>query len=612
MTATIEIPLNKLVPFAGNVRKTQNKRFIAELAASIRAHGLQQNLVVRKDGAKYAVVAGGQRLKALMQLAKEGDIKANYRVTCKIADEEIDAAELSLVENVMREDMHPADQFEAFRDLVDKGIPAVDIAARFGKSLDHVNRLLKLARVSRAVLKAYRADALTLQQVMAFTVSDDHAAQDHVLEHLRPNSRDPQTIREALTENEIPASDKRVKFVTLKAYEKAGGTTRADLFSEGDDSIFILDIPLLDRLLTEKLAKVAQSVGKKEGWKWTEAHADFGYQEKAQFQSLRPDLAPLPAKLAKEVEKLTAEAEKLETQWEKAGEDAPYPDRIDEIRERLGEINGDRDDEWKPEKLAIAGTVVTIGSNGKAEILRGFVRPEDMPKKNGKAKAAASGNGAADDDAQTPALSSALVEDLTAQKSAALAAELAARPDIALAAVVHALASPVFLDVPTEKRALQLGAAPQSLHRVEGSKAHQQMEAAREKWRGQLPADADALWTWCLAQKQKMLLDLLAFCAAATVNAVQGKADRPEGDRLRNAQVLASALKLDMKAWFAPDAGNYFNRVAKPQIFEALRQVRNQPPAPAWDKLKKAELAQLAEREIAGKGWLPEVLRPAA
>ena len=80
MTATIEIPLNKLVPFAGNVRKTQNKRFIAELAASIRAHGLQQNLVVRKDGAKYAVVAGGQRLKALMQLAKEGDIKAKRTI----------------------------------------------------------------------------------------------------------------------------------------------------------------------------------------------------------------------------------------------------------------------------------------------------------------------------------------------------------------------------------------------------------------------------------------------------------------------------------------------------------------------------------------------------
>ena len=132
MTTTIEIPLNKLVPFAGNVRKTQNKRFIAELAASIRAHGLQQNLVVRKDGKNFAVVAGGQRLKALMQLAKEGDIKSTYRVPCKIEKGDLDPAELSLAENVMREDMHPADKFEAFRDLVDKGVPTADIAARFG------------------------------------------------------------------------------------------------------------------------------------------------------------------------------------------------------------------------------------------------------------------------------------------------------------------------------------------------------------------------------------------------------------------------------------------------------------------------------------------------
>jgi len=204
------------------------------------------------------------------------------------------------------------------------------------------------------------------------------------------------------------------------------------------------------------------------------------------------------------------------------------------------------------------------------------------------------------------------VEDLTAHKSAALAAELSERPDIALAAVVHALASGVLFDVSMERRALRIDGYTLSLHRVEGSKAFEHMEAARQKWRDRLPGDADALWTWCLEQKQKVLLELLAFCAAATVNAVQGKTDKPEAHRLRNAQALASALKLDMKPWFAPDAANYFSRVSKPQILVALQEARNQPPAPAWDKFKKPELAQLAERELAGKGWLPEVLRPAA
>ncbi len=611
MTTTTEIPLNQLVPFAGNVRKTHNKAFIAELAASIRAHGLQQNLVVRKEGRKFAVVAGGQRLKALLQLAKEGDIKPDYRVPCKIAEGEIDAAELSLAENVMRDDMHPADRFEAFRDLVDKGHSTADIAARFGVSEKHVRQLLKLARVSPAVLKAYRDEKLSLELVMAFAVSDDHAAQEQVLASLRPHQRHPSTIRDALTENEIPATDRRVKFVGLNAYEKAGGAVRHDLFSEGEDSVFILDAALLDRLVTENLDRAAKELAAG-GWKWTEARPEFSYQEQGQFRGIRSEPAPLAPKLAKEVAKLEAEAEKLEQQWQEADEDAEYPDRLDEIRQRLVAINRDRAEVWTPEKLAIAGAVVTIGHDGKPDIMRGLVRLEDMPKeaKNGKSKAApASGKAGA---AEGPSLSAALVESLTAHKSAALAAELAARPDVALAAVVHGFVSRVLFDVMTEGRSLQIDAYPQSLRRVEGSKAFERMEADRQKWRGEVPAEAEALWTWCLEQKQAKLLELLAFCAAATMNAVQGKGDRREGKRLTHAKALASALRLDMNAWFTADAANYFSRVSKPQILDALREGRNQPPAPAWEKMKKAELAALAEREMAGREWLPEILRPAA
>ena len=65
MTNMKDIPLNQLVAWSGNVRKTHNKTGIEELAASIKAHGLQQNLVVRKDGRKFGVVSGGRRLKSM-------------------------------------------------------------------------------------------------------------------------------------------------------------------------------------------------------------------------------------------------------------------------------------------------------------------------------------------------------------------------------------------------------------------------------------------------------------------------------------------------------------------------------------------------------------------
>src|SRR5579871_5989939 len=116
MTDTTSIPLNKLVLWSGNVRKTAGAdTTLAELAASIAAHGLLQSLVVRngKKG-KFAVVAGGRRLMALQQLAESGRIKADYAVPCQVVADDADATEISLAENAVRENMHPADEFEAF------------------------------------------------------------------------------------------------------------------------------------------------------------------------------------------------------------------------------------------------------------------------------------------------------------------------------------------------------------------------------------------------------------------------------------------------------------------------------------------------------------------
>jgi ParB family chromosome partitioning protein len=617
MTDIVNIPLNKLTQFEGNVRKTQNKGFIDELAASIKAHGLQQNLVVKKDGKQFAVVAGSQRLTALRLLAGAGEIKGTHPVPCKLAEGDIDPSEISLLENVLRDDMHPADEFEAFRDLIDKGVPVADIAARFGVSETVVTQRLKLARVSPAVLKAYREEHLTLEKVMAFAVSDDHAAQEKVLENLR--SHGPQSIREALTENEIAASDRRVKFITLKAYEKAGGTTRRDLFSEGEDSVFILDTALLDRLVTEKLERAAKALAK-EGWKWTTAQPAFDYDEKSKFRRVHAEPAPLPPKLAREAEALEKERDTLLEQYEAAGDDAEEPARIEEIADRLDAIEDKRgEDLWTPAQVAMAGAVLTIGHDGKAQIERGLVRPEEWAARNGSsgpsekakpAKTSGTGETEAEGD-QSPALSAALIESLTAHRSAALAAELQQRPDVALAAIVHAFASRLLRHGLADGSSLEVTASSQSLRRVEGSKAHQQIETAREKWSRALPVEGD-LWAWCLEQKQGVLLDLLAFCAATTINAVQVKSDRPECGRLRHADKLAAAVGLDMKAWFTPDAPNYFSRISKPQILDAIREAKGQPPAPAWEKLKKAELAQEAERQLTGTGWMPELLRPAA
>ena len=603
MTDIVNIPLNKLAPWKGNVRKVRSKSGIEELAASIKAHGLQQNLVVRKDGKSFAVIAGGRRLKAMQLLVKSGDLKETFPVPCRIMDTD-NTTELSLVENFMREAMHPADQFAAFRALADAGMPITDIAARFGCTETHVQKLLRLARVSSKVIKAFKNDDLTLECVMAFAVTDDHAAQERVLTAYDPDRNEARDIRDALTEDAIAATDKRVKLVTLKRYEQAGGAVRRDLFSDDNGGIYIEDAALLDRLVAETLEKKAKPVAA-EGWKWLLVMPEFGYQDSSVYRHIYPEPVPLTEQEQKRLDALQAEYDVL---YENDDESEETSERLEELDKLISELD-DREGIWTPEQKASAGAVVSIDYDGKVKVERGYVKPEDMPKQARKAKNAnATDAPDATDTEQPPAgLSAALVESLTAQRSAALAAALLDKPDKALAAIVYTLALEVFDHC--QPTALELTAKPQSLDGAEGSLAFTRLEQARENWGQRIPGTPDDLWQWCLEQDQMVLLDLLAFCVARTVNAVQKKTDRAGCPRLEHAKRLGMALDLDMKAWFTPTAENCFGRIPKPLILQALAEGRGQPSAPAWEKLKKSELAALAERELAGTGWLPEILR---
>jgi ParB family transcriptional regulator, chromosome partitioning protein len=115
-----------------------------------------------------------------------------------------------------------------------------------------------------------------------------------------------------------------------------------------------------------------------------------------------------------------------------------------------------------------------------------------------------------------------------------------------------------------------------------------------------------------LKQKTDVLVNLLACCAAVTVDAIRTKNERPDSDRLRHADRLTAALKLDMTEWFTPTADNYFSSVGKQQVLDAVTETKGQPPAPALEKLKRGELASQAERLVADTGWLPKPLRLSA
>jgi len=230
------IPLSKLVPSLANVRKTGRDVGIEELAASIVAHGLLQNVAVRpvldgegKETGKFEVVAGGRRLAALKLLAKRKAILKNYPVPCALVTV-FSGEEVSLAENIFQAPMHPADQYEAFARLhVEQGQSAEDIAARFGVTPAVVKQRLRLGAVSPVLMNIYREGEMSLEQLMAFTITDDHALQERVWRELTWN-KSKEMIRRLLTEGHVDCTDRRVRFVGIEDYEAAGGHVVRDLF----------------------------------------------------------------------------------------------------------------------------------------------------------------------------------------------------------------------------------------------------------------------------------------------------------------------------------------------------------------------------------------------
>src|ERR1700726_4934130 len=277
-----DIPFNKLVLSQSNVRRIKAGISVEDLAEDIARRGLLQGLSVRavrdpdgKETGMFEVPAGGRRYRALELLVQQKRMAKTQPVPCVIRDGGI-AEDDSLAENDERVGLHPLDQFRAFKLLRDGGMSEEDIAARHFVSPAIVKQRLRLASVSPKLHEVYAEDGMTLEQLMAFSVAADQARQEQVWDNVSRSQLDePYQIRRMLTENTVRASDRRAQFIGLDVYERAGGTIMRDLF-EHDDGGWLRDIPLLDRLVTDKLKADAEAIAT-EGWKWIAVAVDFPY-----------------------------------------------------------------------------------------------------------------------------------------------------------------------------------------------------------------------------------------------------------------------------------------------------------------------------------------------
>jgi ParB family chromosome partitioning protein len=189
LSSSRDIPLNKLVLSQSNVRRVKAGISVEELAEDIGRRGLLQSLNVRpvldNDGQEtgmFEVPAGGRRFQALQLLVKQKRLAKNALVPCVVRDPStpILAEDDSLAENIQRAPLHPLDQFRAFQTMRDKGMSENDIAAAFFVSVTVVKQRLRLTAVSAKLLDLYADDGMSLEQLMAFTVTTDHARQEQV------------------------------------------------------------------------------------------------------------------------------------------------------------------------------------------------------------------------------------------------------------------------------------------------------------------------------------------------------------------------------------------------------------------------------------------------
>jgi ParB family chromosome partitioning protein len=418
--------------------------------------------------------------------------------------------------------MHPADEFEAFRSLLDNGYSTADVAARFGISELTVQKRLALARVSPVLIQKYREGEMTLELLQAFTISDDHQAQEQVWSQLQRWNRQPHTIRHMLAQDDLPGSDKRVRFVGVSAYEAAGGAVKRDLFADDDsgEGVYICDAELLHRLLQEKLANTAETL-QAQGWKWVEIQPETDYRHLGTFRRVHAEPKPLPAKqraklkaLETEYSELTEDLDENSQEDEEDEEARARYARLEKVESQIDAIREAQEPDYPAAVKASAGAIVSLAHDGTLQITYGLVRKEDEASFSSDRSTEHESNPEPDHSLETEekrsAYSAALVESLTAHKTAAIAAELTQNVPIALAAVVYTFAIQEFaldLRLYGTKTCLQLAQSHPSLERASDSSALAFLQQQqRSAWLAELPGNPANLWTWCLAQTMDKLL----------------------------------------------------------------------------------------------------------
>jgi ParB family transcriptional regulator, chromosome partitioning protein len=623
------IPLNKLVPSPRNVRRHNDPAADAELKASIAARGLLQNLIVRPGAkGKFEVEAGERRRKAMLALADAKVLPKDHEVTCLVLEDTAEGAiETSLAENFHRLAMNPADEAQAFASLIEAGASIEDVARRFGLTVRFVEGRLRLAKLAPVVFEALASGEITLDLAKAYGATSDQAIQARVFEQVSTGyyAPNPDSIRRMVLSGTVRGSDPRARLVGRDAYIAAGGLIERELFDDEDSEAWA-DVALLETLAAAKMEEQAKVLAQEQGLAWVKPTLD-PYAS----HDLVEGLVRLPAEPAPLTEAELARLDELDTSYdehaailedEDSAEEAVAAAEaaIEAIERECQDIRA-RPPVIAPELKSEAGMILVLSRDGTPVLQPVFYGEREVDGGNDDAVEIVSGE--AGEGKRRAALSKRLVDELAMQRRDVLALHVASDPGLALDLMVFTLADADTLDYRARSATTLRGATPAGpIIGFEAKDAAASASLAEfksgldENWRG--GAHVSERFDRFRALSDEARAAWLGHVVGRTLEASLNMAGER---RIDFHDHLATLIGIDMAAWWRPTAANYFDRVSKAVILDALAAVGGPDLSSRFSSVKKGDLAMSAERVFGGTyitevevreralAWVPEVMR---
>lgn len=624
MTDTnLSIPASKLHLSEENVRKDTANLAIPELAANIAAVGLINGLTVvsrSKPRGHFDVVAGGRRYRAIMHNIEAGIFAKDYEVPCTLREKTDNLTEVSFSENFERQAMTAADEIVTFGKLHDDGMTPDDIATRFGITRRNVDRRLKLTCLIPEIIDMLRDGTMTLDRAAAFAQAPSQDAQREMLPRMRNWSADQ--IHRSIVSEALSSSNPVAQFVGADAYTAAGGTISLDMLNP--DADIWNDSDIANSLAAEKINSAAERIASEQGYAWVKPVLGtyVPYDETQSLRQIHIPYKPHTEEQEAQIDNLDEEYSKIENEIEESDEAtdvSSLQDKLEEIWEAREKLARTEPVELTAEAKSKVGCFVHLSKEGELVIAntlytehRGridsdgqFVEPEQTSTtRTGETKA--TGETAA------PALSARLADELRLQRRDVLAAHLASNPAIALDYMLFTAAEDRMSYYSSDSGTTLSISAPNDgtgpyptgdannhlaavFEQLDKSWFESDRKSARFDAFAALDFNTKAEWA---AYAMATSLVGLHGCGTSAVYTMHAH--------------LARLMEVDFAAMWRPTAANYFDRVKKDLVLDAIEAVGGETLRARYASAKKRDLAATAEKIFSGEAIIEQDIKDSA